>query len=368
MAGDAEVRDLIARRPRAAIGLVAVATVATVAAVAIAALATPRIALTPRPGEPEPVPIDAAGPVERATMRVEVGGVYAFPWTEPPACGADVPVGCFAVKQVGPDAVRLFLPPFEVEGAKTSASGYRYEVLVTREGTEFPLFTVASSDTEQRWVYAALARSLSASAAEIELLQYEGSASRRATIRRDITIDLVERRWREVATVEAEERLTVIGLSRLDAVVREPRPSPLRLNGRPVRFPFAGILHLNLPPGRHEVATDVAFAQIPDVVCPPGTYEGKRMSLPRETKVRVRAPEGLRVAVSARTWGLPESVWSEAASAIAAEPAPARVEAGPLRRRLEFGAASEVRVTLPAVIVQGPNTYAVLPCVELARP
>lgn len=307
-------------------------------------------------------------PIETHRLPVQAGKVYPFPWVAAGACSERATPGCFVIRTVTPQRAVLAFAQFEVEAGSIKPTGFSYEVAVTPEGTPFELFRVKPGGEGEFWVYAALVATRG-DRATIDFLRYPASVTREAVIDRQITLDLGRRLFRETSLIEAQQPVTMIGLRDLTGVVPGARVTAVTLNGAPVRFPYANIMNLNLAPGTHQLTVDVTWQGYDGPVCLGPIYEAKKMSLPRETDLRVipGAKAGAGAATiwgTLQTFGLPLEVWQDFEPVLDLEPEPLAVREEGLSQWLQFPVAQEVHMRIRPIIRYADATFPVLVCVD----
>lgn len=310
-------------------------------------------------------------PVETRRLSIGAGEVRPFPWVAADACSEGTTAGCFVIRTVSPEQAVLAFAQFEVAAGRIKPTGFSYEVAVTPAGTPFELFRVKPGREGEFWVYAALVATRG-DRATIDFLRYPASVTREAVIDRQITLDLGRRLFRERSVVEAQQPVTMIGLRDLTGVVPGARVTAVTLNGAPVRFPYANIMNLNLAPGTHELTVEVTWQGYDGPVCLGPIYEGKKMSLPRETELGVipggkagavaEAPAPIRVTL--RTIGLPVEIWQDFEPVLDVDPEPAVVREEGLSMGLQFPVVREVRMRIRPIIRYADATFPVLVCVD----
>lgn len=309
-----------------------------------------------RPGPSQPY---VAVPAMTAEQVVTAGGRYALPWVEVGVCGDPLPAGCVAVESLAPGSATLRFERFEVKDGTLQPSGFDYTAQVTRAGLSFPLYTLVEGN-ETLWVYAALVGQ-TGDAATVRFLKLPAFVTEAAALYWDITLDAVRGRYREATRLETTEPITLIGLRDMGRVFPGARLRGVWVNGARVRFPYEGILNLNLPPGEHEVVAEVAWEpQGSAPVCLGPVYEGRKMSLPRRTDLRIVGGEGATITL--RPIGLPPAAWQDISLVLAEEPAPLARRESEQGITLTFG--GDARLSLVPVIVREAATFPVLVCVS----
>lgn len=325
------------------------------------------VGIRPARGEDVPGPV----PVPSATAMVEVsaGNSYPFPWSGVATCQRPFQPGCFVVKEIGPGQAVLAYTRVELQGTALKPQGFRYVTPVTAAGSGYELFTVKHGGGREEWVYAVL-EGVERRRALVRFLKLPAFVTDRARLAASIAVDQGRRRLEERYLVEADEPLTLIGLGRVDRVYPSGRLEAVEINGRPVQLPYTDIVHLNLPPGRHEVRVAVSFGARADELTIQGTLlEPRKMSLIHSLELRVEPEPGLAAPeLEVRTVGLPPEVWELFKGTLVIAPAPVGQAADPLAVRYRFGTSDAITLTASPRIPVGPNNYPVMIRVRAAGP
>lgn len=145
-------------------------------------------------------------------------------------------------------------------------------------------------------------------------------------------------RLREHYTMDAEEPLTIIGLGTVDGVFPSGRIESVTIDGHPVRSPYANIVHVNLPPGRHDLSLAVSLAIQPRELTIQGTLmEPRKMSLFQSLDLVVEPlPGGAMRELEVRTVGLPPDIWDRFKTTLVITPAAPPEALAPLAVRYRF--------------------------------
>jgi len=226
--------------------------VAAVPAVLIASLGIARAS-----GQEGLSPVPA--PAAVATVEVSAGHSYPFPWSGLATCSRSFQPGCFVVREVRPAEVVLAYPRVELQAGVLKPQGFRYVTPVTSAGSGYELFVIKQGGGREDWVYAVL-EGVEQQRARVRFLSLPAFVTDRARLAVSIAVDQGRQRLEERYTVEADEPLTLIGLGQVERVYPSGRLEALEINGKPVQLPYADIVHLNLPPGRHEIRVAVSLA------------------------------------------------------------------------------------------------------------
>lgn len=297
-------------------------------------------------------------PTATEIFDVREGQVYPFPWISAGTCRKVSEAGCFRVERLDAEQVILRFARFEVEGGALVSAKFGYRTPVTAAGSEYELYVVKLGGGREEWVYAAL-EAITETAARLRFMKYPAFVTEKARISLARTVDLRQRSLLETYTVEAEEPVTLIGLSSMPGAIPGGRLIAVEVNGTPVSFPYARILNLNLPAGRHTVRAHVALTTRAPRLNLEGTlFEPREMSLISELDLRVLLARPMRAvpSVAVATVGLPPAIWESFRSTIVVDPHPSRSEEGPLRVLYQFPSTQEIRVrTRPRVPVGNYN-------------
>ena len=179
----------------------------------------------------------------------------------------------------------------------------------------------------------------------------------------EIRLDQARGLYRETTRIEATEPVTLIGLRSIGRILPGGRLRRIWVDDEEVRFRYENILNLNLPPGRFEVVVEATWDPKGDApVCLGPVYEGRKMSLPRRTDLRVIG--GTKTIVTLRPIGLPETVWRAQAIVLSAHPEPLErdVDATGIRLILK----PNTKLSLRPVILYEQATFPVLVCVAFS--
>ena len=331
--------------------------------IALLPLAALLVLVAASPGARSEGGAEVAGPVPTpsgvAAIAVRVGDVRAFPWSGVTICPRPFTPGCFVVSDLAPERVVLSYARVAVEGGMPKPQGFRYRTPVTAAGSPYELFTIKLGGGREEWVYAAL-ESIAAESAIVRFLKLPAFVTERARL--DVRVVLEPgRRLRETYVVETDERLTLIGLGDVGAVFPSGRLERIAVNGQAVQGLYRDIIHLNLGPGRHEVAVDVGLGSgVADLTLQGTLLEPRKMSLVRSLELRVEPRPGVAPDLEVRTVGVPPDVWERFKSTIAADPAPTAETARPLAVQYRFSTSSGITLRVRPRIPLGPNNYPVM--------
>ncbi|MGQ0662933.1 MAG: hypothetical protein ACT4P2_04990 [Pseudomonadota bacterium] len=229
-------------------------------------------------------------------------------------------------------------------------------------GSEYELFVIKLGGGREEWVYAAL-EGVTATGARMRFLKYPAFVTERARIAAATTLDLRHAILREIYTVDAEEPITLIGLSSMPEAIPGGRLISVEVNGTPVSFPYARILNLNLPPGRHVIRAHVALTTRAPRLNLEGTFfEPRKMSLIQELDLRVllAQPTAGIPSVAVATVGLPPAIWESFRATIVVDPQPSRSEERPLQVLHQFPPTQEIRLRTRPRVPVGTNNYPVM--------
>lgn len=317
--------------------------------------------LVGRPARSEEVVGPVPAPSAVANVAVSAGQLSPLPWSGVTACRRPFQPGCFMMKELGPKRAVLAYARFELDGGILKPQGFRYLMPVTPAGSGYELFPIKLGGGREEWVYAVL-DGVEGETARIRFLKLPAFVTDRARLAVSITVELEQQRLQELYSVEADDPLTLIGLGSVDSVFPSARIEAIEVNGRPVSVPYPEILHLNLPPGQHQVTVRVVFGTRPTELTIQGTLlEPRKMALIQSLDLRVDlARGGSPVEMEVRTVGLPGEVWDRFRSTVAVQPVPFSEELNPLAVRYRFGPSRELTLRARPRIPLGPNNYPVM--------
>lgn len=331
--------------------------------IALFALYTPEA----YPASWSPVPV----PSETVTIDVREGEIHPFPWPPQQSCRKASEPGCFKVEKVNPEQVILRFTRFEIEEGKVVSGRFGYRTPVTKEGSEYELYTVKLGGIREEWIYAALEKS-SAASARITFLKYPAFVAEKARVLVAIQLDFAAGRLIETHRVEAQEPITLIGLSSLPSSIAPfSKIESVNVNGEPVSFPYAKIMNLNLPPGTNVVTVNVALgSQIRNLTLQGTLFEPRKMALVDEVDLRTFLPPQAQggPSVELTTVGLPKSVWEEFRSRMFVEPTPLSSAAPGLSVIYHFPPTKEIRVKTRPRVPHGKANYPVMISVGIQDP
>ncbi|MFQ5913075.1 MAG: hypothetical protein ACE5JS_07825 [Nitrospinota bacterium] len=307
--------------------------------------------------------------LEKRSLSIEAGRVYRFPWlSEPETCAAKLP-GCFHVLSLGDAMARIRFAGFIVNRGRVQRKGFIREVFLTSGATPDELFSIRDRPgPRENWVHGYYQSS------EQQLVFFSRPAfvTRRAKIHRQIVMDLRTKTMVETTSVEAQAPLTLIASGSLEAAMPGAERTEITVNGQRAVFPFPNLLALNLPAGRSQVRTAFRWRRLPEEVCPWSLYEGKKMSLPTGTNLRlVGVKKRRRYEVRLRMFGISDSIWRDFHPILEVTPAPVRRVRGDLSEVLLFTNAEEIAIALKPIYFhrtgRGGATFPVLICVRGLR-
>lgn len=302
-------------------------------------------------------------PVLAVEHTVRPSDTIPLPWSGANECSGPRPPGCISVERVVPGAVTARFEQFAVKDGRRKPSGFSYTVEITRNGTPYPLFEIEDGD-ETYWVYAALAGQREADAAEIRFLKLRGFVSEAAALFWEIVLDEAAGFYRETSRVETSAALSLIGLRDIGRILPGGNLRAVRVDGEPVRFPYKGILNLNLPPGTYTIVAEATWRpEKGSSICLGPVYEGRKMSLPRRTKLQITSDK--KTAITLRPIGLPASLWRKRDILFAADPKPLAQSIDDRGMRLVFG--GNAGLSLLPVIVHEKATFPVLTCISFGE-
>lgn len=306
-------------------------------------------------GAPVPVPSDLA------RLTVSRGGRYPFPWTGALSCARRFQPGCFTVEELAPGEVVVRYARFELSGGAIIPQGFGYRTRVTAAGSGYELFSVKADAGREEWVYAVLEAS-EGREARLQFLKLPAYVTDRARLDVRVVLDWSTQRLEELYTVAADEPLTLIGPGRVDEVFPSARLERLEVNGQRVHLRHADIIHLNLPPGRHEVSVVVGFSlALPEISIQGTLLEPRRMSLVQSLTLRVEpAPGPATPRVEVRTVGVPPEIWERFKSGIVLEPAPSAEASSALATRYAFSGTGAITLRARPRLQIGRNNYPVI--------
>lgn len=301
-------------------------------------------------------------PAETATISVTQGAIYPFPWIPLQSCRNASEPGCFKIDGIAPDKVVLRFARFDVEGSTLLPARFGYRTPVTTAGTEYELYVVKLGGGREEWVYAAL-EGVTPTGARLRFLKYPAFVTEKARISSALTLNPRHGTLEETYTIDAEEPITLIGLSSMPRALPGGHLASVEVNGTPVSFPYANILNLNLPPGRHRVTAHVAIARPVASLTLEGTlFEPRKMSLIQALDLRVLLdrPTGRAPSVAVATLGLPPATWESFRSTILVDPQPSTSEEKALSVLYRFPPTREIRLRTRPRLPVGPNNYPVM--------
>lgn len=311
------------------------------------------------PASWSPVPV----PSETVTIDVRKGETHPFPWLAQQSCRKPSEPGCFKVEKVNTEQVILRFTRFEVEEGKVVSARFGYRTPVTKDGSEYELYTAKLGGIREKWIYAALEKT-NPNIARIKFLKYPAFVTEKARVLVETRLDLPVRRLRETHRIEAQEPISLIGLSSLPpSIAPFSKIESVRVNNEPVSFPYRNIMNLNLPPGINVVTVDVALgSQISNLSLQGTLFEPRKMALIEEVDLRTllqpQAQGGPSVELT--TVGLPKSVWEDFRSKMFVEPTPLSSAATGLSAIYNFGPTSEIRVKTRPRVPYGKANYPVM--------
>lgn len=311
------------------------------------------------PASWSPVPV----PSETVTIDVRGGEIYPFPWLPQPSCRKPSEPGCFRVEKISPEQVTLRFTRFDIEGDKLVPARFGYRTPITKKGSEYELYTAKLGGIREEWIYAALEKS-SAASARITFLKYPAFVAEKARVLVAIQLDFAAGRLIETHRIEAQEPITLIGLSSLPSSLTPlSKIESVHVNGEPVSFPYAKIMNLNLPPGTNVVTVDVTLgSQIRNLTLQGTVFEPRKMALIDEVDLRalLQSPAKGKSSVELTTVGLPKSVWDEFRSKMFVEPTPLSSTAPGLSVLYHFGPTTEIRVKMRPRVPHQKANYPVM--------
>lgn len=319
------------------------------------------IASVGRPAPAAEVPGPVPPPSGVARVAISRGAAYPFPWSGVNGCPRRFQPGCFVVEEVAPGRVVLTYARVVLDGGTVKPQGFRYRTPVTAAGSPYELFALTLDAGREEWVYAVLERADGA-AARLQFLKLPAFVTDRARLAVSIVVEPGWHRLREQYTVETEEPLTLIGLGRVETVFPSGRIEGIEVDGARIRLPYADIVHINLPPGRHEVGVTVALAtRLPELTIQGTLLEPRRMSLVHSLDLRVEpVPGGPAPELEVRTVGLPPEIWNRFQSTLLVAPGWASEALGPLGVRYRFTTNDAITLKARPRIPVGPTNYPVL--------
>ena len=306
-------------------------------------------------------------PIDEAPLNVEVGKVYAFPWVGPVRC-SDLTPGCFRVDRIDRKRIQVAFGRFFIKEGKIHANGFFAKVSIGKAGTEGALYAIEGMPPSQTWVYAAYSGPIE-ERARIRFFKIPAFVTKKARIYRAMLLDFPARSLLEKTRVEAEEPVTLISSGAVEKAISNSSLAAIEVNGKKPRFFLPSMININFPPGTNDIETMISWQEEKTRVCPWSVYEGRKMSLPVETKLRIKNPTGDRLAVSVSSLGLPQKVWEDTEVILATSSAYEIVEEKKLSKILQFPPVKELALTLKPVIVYKDFSFPVIVCVEriLAR-
>lgn len=277
-------------------------------------------------------------PTEIVAMTVEEGGLYKFPWVPAEATCDLLSSGCFFVRESDKDGVLIGYELFKIQAGKIVPLEWERNMTIPREGTISELFIISEGDkTNEFWIYAKLTKSDS-QLSEISFMKYPASSTGNADIYREIDVNFPNNSIKDTYTVDSKEMVTLIASTSIDYITPGATITQVLLNGEEIRFPYQNIMNLNLPSGRYEVTVLINLPRSKDLALTP-VYEGRNMSLPKQTDLRINGASNLSVSLS--TFGIPDDAWYNTDIVLASEPKPIREEKDELSLTMQFG--SEVK-------------------------
>ncbi len=313
-------------------------------------------------GQALPILPPVPPPAATAILDIQEGQVYPFPWVTTPPCRRVSESGCFKVEGIAPDKVVIKFPRFEVEGGTLVPAKFGYRTPVTAAGTEYEMYIIKRGGGREEWVYAAL-EGVTPTGARLRFLKYPAFVTEKARISSAVTLDAQQGTLQETYTVDAEEPIPLIGLSSMPRAFPGGQLVSVEVNGAPVSFPYANILNLNLPPGRHTVTAHVAIARpVTSLTLEATLFEPRKMFLIQALDLRVLFDPSTRGApsVAVATVGLPAATWESFRSTIAVDPQPSSSEEGRLSLLYRFPPTREIRLRTRPRVPVGPNNYPVM--------
>ena len=313
-------------------------------------------------GQALPILPPVPPPAATAILDIQEGQLYPFPWVTTPPCRRVSESGCFKVEGIAPDKVVIKFPRFEVEGGTLVPAKFGYRTPVTAAGTEYELYIIKRGGGREEWVYAAL-EGVTGTGARLRFLKYPAFVTEKARISSAVTLDAQQGTLQETYTVDAEEPITLIGLSSMPRAFPGGQLVSVEVNGAPVSFPYANILNLNLPPGRHTVTAHVAIARPVASLTLEGTlFEPRKMSLIQALDLRILLdrPTQASPSIAVATVGLPTPTWESFRSTIVIDPQPSSAEERPLSILYRFHPTPEILVRTRPRVPIGPNNYPVM--------
>ncbi len=277
-------------------------------------------------------------PTEIVTITVREGGLYKFPWVPAETSCDLLSNGCFLVRESDKEGVLIEYELFKIHAGTIVPLEWELKMTIPREGTISELFIISEGDKiNEFWIYATLTKSDS-QLSEISFMKYPASSTPNADIYREIDVNVLNNSIKDTYIVDAEEMVTLIASRSIGYITPGATITQVLLNGEEIRFPHQNIMNLNLPSGRYEVTVLVSLPQSKDLALTP-IYEGRNMSLPKQTDLRVNGASNLSISLS--TFGVPEDAWHNADIVLASEPKPIREEKDELSLAMQFG--SEVK-------------------------
>lgn len=299
-----------------------------------------------------------AAPVEVVERPVALPQTVLLPWSGVSSCSAPAAPGCLAVERTAPGAVGARFQQFTIKDGALRPSGLYYTVEITNAGTPYPLFTIENGD-ETYWIYAALA-SPPGNTTAIRFLKLRGFVSEAATLLWEIVLDETSGFYRETTRVETSVPLSLVGLRGIGRVLPGGRLTTVRVDEELVHFPYENIRNLNFPPGTYTIVAEAIWQpEKGSSMCLGPAYEGRKMSLPRRTNLRIASDK--KTTVTLRPIGLPATLWRKREILFSADPKPSAQRVDDRAMRLVFDGSAEV--SLLPVIMHEKATFPVLTCI-----
>lgn len=313
----------------------------------------------------EPVGSFVPQPIDEATIDVKAGKIYAFPWVAPRQC-KDLLPGCFRVEGFDLKRVQLAFGRFTMKDDKIQPSGFFAKVLIGRRGTDGALYVIEGTPPSQTWVYAAYSGAVE-DKTRIRFLKIPAFVTRKARIHRAMVLDFVRGSLWEKTRVEAEEPVTLISSGAVDKALPNSSIADIRVNGNRPRFFLPSMININFPRGTNGIETMISWQEEKTRVCPWSVYEGRKMSLPVETKLTIKTPAQNSLLISVSSLGLPQKVWEDTEVILATSSAYEILEKKKLSNILRFPPVDELTIMLKPVIVYQGFSFPVIVCVDKVK-
>jgi len=304
-------------------------------------------------------------PIDEARLNVEAGKVYAFPWVGPILC-KDLAPGCFRVERIDRKRVRVAFGRFTIKEGKIRPNGFFAKVLIGRGGTDGALYTVEGIPPSQTWVYAAYSGAVE-DKTRIRFFKIPAFVTKKARIFRAMVLDFPGNSLWEKTRVEAQEPVTLISSGAVEKALPNSSIADVKVNGNRPRFFLPSIININFPQGTNSIETMISWQEEKTRVCPWSVYEGRKMSLPVETKLTIKTPAQDSLFVSVSSLGLPQKVWEDTKVILATSSVYELVEKKKLSKILRFSPVEELTITLKPVIVYKDFSFPVIVCVERVK-